>query len=183
VVYVNDAQGFSVELLWAKPGKSDREWGFEPLPIDARPDPDTRSITRTVRVSAPIEHAWSVLMDHEGMSAWSGFDPVTLERPGETDRNGRGAERRLASPLGAVIEQVTCAEAPRLIRYRVIAGSPFVCHQGEIRLEPDGGGTTITWSVRFRPRIPCTGALLERLFGRLLGSAMRNRLAPRIEGA
>ena len=183
VVYVNDAQGFSVELLWAKPGKSDREWGFEPLPIDARPDPDTRSITRTVRVSAPIERAWKVLMDHEGMSAWSGFDPVTLERPGETDRNGRGAIRSLASPLGAILEQVTCAEAPHLIRYRVVAGSPFVCHQGEVRLEPDGGSTRITWNIRFRPRIAGTGTLFESLFGRMLGSAMRGPLTQQIEQA
>jgi catechol 2,3-dioxygenase-like lactoylglutathione lyase family enzyme/carbon monoxide dehydrogenase subunit G len=182
VVYVNDPQGFSVELLWTKPGKPDRAWGFEPLPIDARPDPDNRSITQSVRVSAPIERACQVLMDHEGMSAWSGFKPVTLERAGETDRNGRGAIRRLPSPLGAILEQVTCAEAPHLIRYRVVAGSPFVCHQGEIRLEPDGGSTKITWNIRFRARIPGTGALLEKLFGRLLGSAMRGPLRQRIEG-
>jgi hypothetical protein len=122
-------------------------------------------------------------MDHEGMSAWSGFKPVTLERPGEIDRNGRGAERRLASPLGAILEQITCAEAPHLIRYRVVAGSPFVCHQGEIRLESDGGGTKITWNIRFRPRIPGTGTLLERVFGHMLGSAMRGPLARQIERA
>jgi catechol 2,3-dioxygenase-like lactoylglutathione lyase family enzyme/uncharacterized protein YndB with AHSA1/START domain len=183
VVYVNDSQGFSVEFLWLKPGRSDRDWGFEPLPIERRPDPDTRRVAQTVRVSAPIERAWDVLMDHEGMSAWSGFKPVTLERPGATDRNGRGAERKLVGPSGAILEQVTCAERPRLMRYRVIEGSPFVCHQGEVRLEPDGTGTRITWSVRFRPRIPGTGALLTAIFGRMLGSAMRNRLVRRIEGA
>jgi catechol 2,3-dioxygenase-like lactoylglutathione lyase family enzyme/carbon monoxide dehydrogenase subunit G len=183
VVYVNDPQGFSVELLWAKPGKADRDWGFEPLPIDERPPPDTHSIQQSVRVAAPAERAWKVLMDHEGMSAWSGFKSVTLERPGETDRDGRGAVRRLVSPLGAILEQVTCAEAPRLIRYRVIAGSPFVCHQGEIRIEPDGSSTKITWSIRFRPRIPGTGALLKRLFGRMLGAAMEGPLAQQIEGA
>jgi carbon monoxide dehydrogenase subunit G len=63
----------------------------------------------------------------------------------------------------------------------VIAGSPFACHQGEIKLEPDDGRTRITWSVRFRPRIPGTGALLQALFGRVLGSVMRGPLAQRIE--
>jgi catechol 2,3-dioxygenase-like lactoylglutathione lyase family enzyme/uncharacterized protein YndB with AHSA1/START domain len=183
VVYVNDPQGFSVELLWMKPGKQDREWGFEPLPIDDRPPPDTHSITQSMRVAAPTDRAWRVLMDHEGMSTWSSFKNVTLERTGEIDLNGRGAVRRLASPLGPVLEQVTHSEQPRLIRYRVIAGSPFVCHQGEIRLEPADGGTDITWSVRFRPRVPGTGALLKRVFGRMLGSAMRDGLRRQIEQA
>jgi catechol 2,3-dioxygenase-like lactoylglutathione lyase family enzyme/carbon monoxide dehydrogenase subunit G len=183
VVYVNDPQGFSVELLWMKSGMQDRRWGFEPLPIDDRPPPDTHSITRSVRVAASADRAWKVLMDHEGMSSWSGFKRVTLERPGETDRNGRGAVRSLWSPLGTVMEQVTCAEAPRLVRYRVIAGSPFVCHQGEIRLEPEGAGTRICWTVRFRPRIPGTGGLLSVVFGRMLGSAMRDGLTRQIEKA
>jgi catechol 2,3-dioxygenase-like lactoylglutathione lyase family enzyme len=39
VVYVNDRDAFSVELLWLKPGKPDRAWGFEPLPIEQRPVP------------------------------------------------------------------------------------------------------------------------------------------------
>ncbi len=41
VVYVNDVQGFSFELLWTKPGLADRVWGFEPLPLGRRPAPDT----------------------------------------------------------------------------------------------------------------------------------------------
>ncbi|MCP5122310.1 MAG: hypothetical protein H6984_07560 [Pseudomonadales bacterium] len=40
VVYLNDTLGFSVETLWMTPGKADRQWGFEPLPLVQRPDPD-----------------------------------------------------------------------------------------------------------------------------------------------
>lgn len=181
VVYVNDPQGFSVEILWTKAGKADRDWGFEPLPLAARPDPDTYCVRQSVRVAASPERAWEILSDHEGMSAWSGFRQVTLERPGERERNGRGAERRLLGPGGAIVEQVTGFEAPRLLRYRVIAGSPFVCHQGEVRLEPAGAETEITWDVRFRPRVPGTGAILARLFGRMLGRGLRDGLRRRIE--
>ncbi len=96
VVYVNDADGFSVELLWMKPGKSDRAWGFEPLPIERRPLPDTHSIEASIHVAAPLQRVWQVVSDHEGMSAWSGFDPV-----------------------------VVAWNPPQGYRYRVVKGSPL----------------------------------------------------------
>ena len=101
VLYVNDSQGFSVELLWMKPDKGSREWGFEPLPVDDRPSLDTHSVALSVRVAATAERAWQVLTDHDGMAAWSGFKRVTLVHPGATERDGRGAVRRLDSSARA----------------------------------------------------------------------------------
>ena len=40
VVYINDSLGFSVETLWLTPGGADKEWGFEPMPLAQRPEPD-----------------------------------------------------------------------------------------------------------------------------------------------
>ena len=37
VVYLNDAQGFSIEILWMKRGRANRDWGFEPQPMERRP--------------------------------------------------------------------------------------------------------------------------------------------------
>ncbi|MGL6222719.1 MAG: VOC family protein, partial [Steroidobacteraceae bacterium] len=54
VVYVNDEQDFSVELLWVKP-RWDSKMGFTPLPASARPLPDTRRVEHTVRIAAPTE--------------------------------------------------------------------------------------------------------------------------------
>ena len=181
VVYVNDAQGFSVEILWMKTGKADRDWGFEPLPIEQRPAPDTHRIECKVSISAPIDKVWSVLADHEGMAAWSGFDPVTVVQPGAPDRNGYGAERRMRGPAGTVVEQVVGWEPPRLLRYRVVKGSPFVCHQGEIRLTPAGSATELQWVIRFRPRLLGTGRLLRGLLARLVRTALTERLKPLVE--
>ena len=49
------------------------------------------------------------------------------------------------------------------LRYRVIEGSPLTCHQGEITLKQSGGHTELHWSIRFRPKVAGTGALLQKV--------------------
>ena len=158
VVYVNDAQGFSFELLWTKPGLVDRMWGFEPLPIARRPAPDTQTIEQRVRIAAPIESIWALVADHERMASWVGFGRVTVTRSGTPDRNGYNALRQISGLPGTVQEEVLAWNPPHAYRYRVTQGSPFVCHQGEIRLQPVGRAIELVWTIRFRPRIPGTGA-------------------------
>lgn len=181
VTYVNDPDGFSVEILWLRPGFADRDWGFEPRKIASRPDPDTHSVEARVFLSAPPERAWRIATDHERMAEWSGFRPVTVTRPGEDERNGYGSQRTMHGPAGTVVEEVVGWDPPYSCRYRVIAGSPFVEHQGELQLEPRNGGTELTWRIRFRPRLPGTGTALRMLLKRMLQDALARRLKPLIE--
>ena len=181
VVYVNDVQGFSFELLWTKPGRADRIWGFDPSHIARRPAPDTQTIERRVRIAAPIERTWAIIADHERMASWIGFDRVTITRLGAPDRNGYGAVRTMNGLPGAVQEEVLAWNPPYGYRYRVTQGSPFVCHQGEVRLQPVGEATELVWAIRFRPRLPGTGALLRTILGSALGNALRERLKPLVE--
>lgn len=174
VVYVNDEQGFSVEILWLGTSRANRDWGFDPLPITRRPDPDTHRIEHTVRIAAPITKVWEAFADHEGMSAWSGFKGVKQTADGVPDRRGRGAERWMKGPAGAIAEQVVDWQPPHSMRYRVIQGSPLVCHQGEIRLAPAGAETEVTWTIRFRSKVPGTGGLLRAVLNRGLRAALGN---------
>ena len=182
VVYVNDAQGFSFELLWTKPGRADRQWGFEPLPLARRPAPDRQAIEQRVRIEAPIENTWAIVANHERMASWVGFDRVTITRSGTPDRNGYGAVRQMKGLPGEVQEEVLAWNPPHGYRYRVTQGSPFVCHQGEVRLEPVGQATELVWTIRFRPRLPGTGALLRWILGAAVRKALRERLKPLVEG-
>jgi hypothetical protein len=77
VVYVNDAQGFSFELLWTKPGLPNRMWGLEPMPLAGRPAPDTQTIEQRVRIEAPSNARGRSCRT---TSAWRliGFDRVTI---------------------------------------------------------------------------------------------------------
>jgi hypothetical protein len=185
VVYVNDKHGFSVEVLWLKPGKADRDWGFEPLPIGKRPQPDTHSVNGAVHIEADVERVWDVISDHEGMSHWSGFSLVAVAREGELTRNGYGSERRMHGPpgIGVVVEQVIDERAPHLLCYRVIGGSPFICHQGEVQLSRSGKSTQLGWSIRFRPRIPGTGWLFQWVLSSKLATLLQQHLKPYAEAA
>ena len=133
VVYVNDPDQFSVELLWMSPA-SDKRWGFTPRPARKRPRADTHAVERTVRIAAPAQTTWDVIAEHESMPEWLGLGSVRRTVDGAPEPDGRGSERLLKLPGASITEQVLAYEPPTSYRYRVTKGSPFVCHQGEIRL-------------------------------------------------
>jgi uncharacterized protein YndB with AHSA1/START domain len=180
-VYVNDPQNFSVEIMWTKPGSGDRAWGFEPKPIERRPKTDTHRVERSVHIAAPIEAVWAMVADHEGMAAWSGFNAVTRIVNGAYDPDGYGAERRMSGVTGTVVEQVVAWDPPRGYRYRVIEGSPLVCHQGEVRLVPTGNATELSWTIRFRAKLPGTGSAFRALINHMVREMLHNRLKPLVE--
>ncbi|MGA8544771.1 MAG: SRPBCC family protein [Mycobacterium sp.] len=183
VVYVNDKHGFSVELMWTKPGLIDRLVGFQPRPVHKRPDPDTRSIQHRLTINGPPSEVWEAITDQDTMAQWIGFNPVTVRKHGCTERHGAGSERVMQGPpgVGQVVEQVIASNPQQSVRYRVIQGSPLANHQGEITLKQVGARTELHWAIRFRPKLPGTGALLQRLLQRQLSSMLEKHLKPRIE--
>ena len=86
-------------------------------------------------------------------------------------------------PARGITEQVLAFEPPTSYRYHVTKGSPFICHQGEIRLRADGDQTELTWTIRFRPKLPGTGRALAIVLSRLLGRVLRSGLKPHVEAA
>ena len=108
VVYVNDEQEFSVELLWVNP-RWDARMGFTPLPPARRPLPDTHRVERTVSIAAPVDRVWSIVADHRGMTRWFALDTVVLEREGHP-----GAERRRRRTRDARTEDEPARAGPGL---------------------------------------------------------------------
>ena len=99
--------------------------------------------TATATVAAPVAQVWALLADHEGMARWAPGLKVTLVQPGQPDRNGVGAQRRIkAAPLlPALVEEVTAFEPERRLGYRGVSGIPLRNYAGEITLQPAGAGT------------------------------------------
>jgi uncharacterized protein YndB with AHSA1/START domain/catechol 2,3-dioxygenase-like lactoylglutathione lyase family enzyme len=183
VVYVNDPHGFSVEILQTKPGLADRTFGFEPRPPHKRPDPDTHMIEHRIIIDAPAGTVWDAITDQDAMHRWIGFDPVTVRREGWAHRHGAGSERVMQRPHGAgqVVEQVIDTSPQHGVRYRVIEGSPLICHQGEITLRPSGARTELRWSIRFRPKVAGTGALVQRVMAAKMRTMLADHLKPYVE--
>ena len=183
VIYVNDPHGFSVEILRTAPGLADRIFGFEPRPLRKRPDPDTRRIEHRININAPVDKVWDTISDQDTMDRWIGFDPVTVRKEGWTQRHGVGCERVMQGPrgVGKVVEQVIGTSPLQRLRYRVIEGSPLTCHQGEITLKQTGDHTELVWSIRFRPKVAGTGAVLQKVLQAKLRTMLDEHLKPYIE--
>ena len=140
------------------------------------------------RFSQPIARVFRRYTDHEGWSEWAGLGKVRLTQEGEGgERYGVGSVRAFQLTPG-LREQVVRFEPPpegarpgstAVMEYRVIAGPvPMADHLGRVRFESTEQGTTVTWSVEFRPTIPGVGALLRaglvKLFERVLARLDRD---------
>jgi catechol 2,3-dioxygenase-like lactoylglutathione lyase family enzyme/uncharacterized protein YndB with AHSA1/START domain len=175
-VYVNDPLGFSYEFMWCSPGRGHRDYGFVVSSPDAQPSADNQLIELSTLVPAASDKVFALLTENDSLSTWAGLGKFTTDRPGFTEANGVGAERRVASPLGTLREQVIAYESDRSQRYRVISGWPFVSYFGEIAVAPEKGGTRVNWTIRFRSRIPGLGPLLRFAVRRQFADTLTNKL-------
>lgn len=141
--------------------------------------PQTR-VTASATVPRSVDHVWSVLSDHEGMSSWGPGISVTLEREGTGDRNGLGAVRRISAPgpMPAIVEEVVAFEPGSKLGYQALAGVPFKNYGGEVVLSPAGEGTRIDYSLTIDPRVPvvekaAATAVAHGLLGALVRASKR----------
>jgi uncharacterized protein YndB with AHSA1/START domain len=133
-------------------------------------------VTSQTTVAAPIEVVWDTLTNHVGMTSWGPGVTVTMDRPGTTDANGVGAVRRIATPGPGpdIVEEVVTFEAPNLMGYKALSGTPFPGYAGEVRLTSVGSGTHISWTISSTASFPLVKAPLKaisQVLMRLLGRA------------
>ncbi len=115
------------------------------------------------RIAASREKIWTLLADHEGMKRWSAVREVVRRRQGAPDPNGEGAIRTVRAFGMVVDERITAFKPGERMEYVLVEGAPIRDHSGEVVLLPDGAGTRVVWRVSFRPLVPGTGWLIERI--------------------
>jgi uncharacterized protein YndB with AHSA1/START domain len=122
-------------------------------------------VTSQTTVAAPIEMVWDKLSDHVGMTQWGPGITVTMDKVGSPDPNGVGAIRRIASPGPGpdILEEVVTFEAPHVLGYKALSGTPFPGYAGEVRLTPAGAGTHISYTISSTATFPLVKAPLAVL--------------------
>ena len=132
------------------------------------------TVTATAQVPKSVEHVWSVLSDHEGMSSWGPGLKVTLVEEGASDRNGLGAVRRIDAPgpAPAIVEEVVVFEQNSRLGYRAKAGVPFKNYGGTVQLTPVGTGTRIDYSLTIDERVPLVEKGAAAVVARVLLTAL-----------
>jgi uncharacterized protein YndB with AHSA1/START domain len=115
----------------------------------------TLDFSRTV--AAPPETVWEVVADLRGMSEYTRFRKVEIEREGDPPPNGVGAIRVMHLIGPPVREEIIAFEPPRRFAYRLLSGLPVRDHVGTIELEAAGQGTRMSYVLETTPTIPVVG--------------------------
>ncbi len=137
-------------------------------------------VTSQTTVAAPIDVVWDKLSNHVGMSQWGAGLTVTMDKVGTPDPNGVGAVRRIASPGPGpdIVEEVVSFQAPNLLGYKALSGTPFPGYAGEVRLTPAASGTHISYTVSSTASFPLVKAPLVvvcQVLLRLLARASKKK--------
>lgn len=105
--------------------------------------------------SAPPQRLFALLSDAPGWPRWF--------RPARRVRWAPGPDRvRLVAAGPLTVREVVLEEtAPSHHAYSIVSVIPVRDHRADVRLEPRGDGTSITWTTSFTPRVPGTGTLLR----------------------
>jgi uncharacterized protein YndB with AHSA1/START domain len=135
----------------------------------------------TIRVErqldGPIEGIFEILSDHENYDRFGGVRHAELLRPGDSERNGRGAMRRIK--LGPLVfdEEITAFERPIRMDYVIRKlNVPFDHDGGSIRLDERDGGTHALWTSTFRIPVALIGGPSEAAIKLALGNGFARLL-------
>jgi hypothetical protein len=124
--------------------------------------------------AANREQVFATLSDHERFLTGNGLS-CSVITPGESERNGLGAVRRVDAGSMVFTELINIFDRPGAYEYRITELSGWlgrlvpVRHvQGRLEFSETAQGTQVHWMSRFEIRIPLLGWLLERILGRTL---------------
>lgn len=132
--------------------------------------------------AASREQVFATLSDHERFLTGNGLS-CKLLAPGESERNGLGAVRRVDAGSMVFTEDINVFDPPGAYEYRITELSgwlgrlvPIRHVQGRLEFSETAQGTRVHWMSRFEIRIPLLGWLLERILGHTLISGFRRLL-------
>ena len=163
VMYVNDPQGFSVEMLNAR----------RPLWSLSGFNPGEPYVENEIAVNASAQEVWTKITDHSSLGNWGLFKGKVL-RPGSNSKNGPGCVRELTAFGIRITEEIITWEEGRHFTYKLRTGAPFRWHQGDVFVSEVDGITKIRWVIRFQSYIPLTGKIFEFFLSAIFKNTLKN---------
>ena len=121
-------------------------------------------IDQRILIDAPPQVIWEYVSDPARLTSWhAGYRSISVLT---TQQTGLGTRRRCAPAAGGkdVIEEITAWVDGLGYEYRVVEGGPYRSFQGRIRLQPLPDGTSVQWTVWYRPG-GVVGVIKNRLGG------------------
>lgn len=111
--------------------------------------PTPQKVDETVIIDAAPEQVWAAMGDFGSIALWN----PAVSSATVSDGNERGSLRTLTLPSGTVTEGLD-AHRPDSLRYRYrlhgeTEALPVSSYTAEMKLEPEGQGTKVTWLGRF----------------------------------
>ncbi len=152
-----------------------------------------RTFTRSARTTAPIEAVWPLIGEARRWRQWSFLDHSDLESEGDPAPDGVGAVRTFTRYGVGSREEVLAWDPPHHLAYTILSGFPVRDYRADVVLtserQPGDAasapvGTTVTWSVRFEPRVPGTGLVTAGFLRPLIRGFVTSvcRYADRMDG-
>jgi uncharacterized protein YndB with AHSA1/START domain len=122
--------------------------------------------------AAQPEDVFELVADANTWKRWGGpmIRRSWFGREGTPAPGGVGAIRRLGARGFATSEEITEYDPPHYLAYTILGRSPMKGYRAIVSLDPQDGGTRITWAGAFEPVVPGTGRLLAWVLKRVVGS-------------
>jgi uncharacterized protein YndB with AHSA1/START domain len=121
-------------------------------------------IDQRILIDAPPQMIWEYISDPDRLTRWhAGYTNVSVL---STQRAGIGTRRRCTPARGGkdVIEEITAWVDGLGYEYHLVEGGPYRSFQGRLRLQAGPDGTTVQWTISYRPK-----GLLRMIHNQLRG--------------
>lgn len=128
-------------------------------------------------IDAPAETVFGWFADSGNLRRVPGILSVRIQ---DGPDGAVGTVRTITTPVLRVTEEITTADAPELIRYRITSSIPPIRHEdGTIQFRPTSEGTEVTWSSTFEAAVPFAsifGTALTAFLKKVLTTAFDSTL-------